>query len=337
MSYLDGISTVAKKLNIKKGNILVTGATGLIGSYLIDTLLYANEHCDCKFTIYAMSRSLEKVQNRFGSTVIPVVQNVQDPLNLKVDLDFIVHAASNADPKTYAKYPVDTIMTNIEGTKNILEYCKNNTECKLLYTSTFEVYGKIENHDVYKEEDAGTIDFHVLRNGYPESKRCCELLIQSYVKQYGVNAVITRLPSVYGPTMQKDDSKAHAQFVRNALNHENIVLKSKGEQRRTYCYVSDIVSGMLFLLFNHTDSGESYNISNENSIVSIAELAQTVANIAGTKVVFDLPDELESAGFSKPQNNILDNSKLKQLGWFANYSLDKGLLETMNVLKENGE
>ena len=100
MSYLDGISTVAKKLNIKKGNILVTGATGLIGSYLIDTLLYANEHCDCKFTIYAMSRSLEKVQNRFGSTVIPVVQNVQDPLNLKVDLDFIVHAASNADPKT---------------------------------------------------------------------------------------------------------------------------------------------------------------------------------------------------------------------------------------------
>ena len=337
MSYIDGVSRIANQLKVKEGNILVTGATGLIGSYLIDTLLYANAHCDCNFTIYALSRSLEKIENRFGRDVIAVVQNIQEPLRLESDMDFIIHAASNADPKTYAKYPVDTIMTNIEGTKHILNYCKEHTNCKLLYTSTFEVYGKIENHDVYTESDAGVIDFHVLRNGYPESKRCCELLIQSYVKQYDVNAIITRLPSVYGPTMQKDDSKAHAQFIRNALNHEDIVLKSKGEQRRTYCYVADIVSGMLFLLFNETMSGEAYNISNENSIVSIAELAKTIANMAGTKVVFDLPEELESAGFSKPQNSILDNTKLMQLGWKAMYSLEDGLAETMDVLKEQGE
>ena len=147
-----------------------------------------------------------------------------------------------------------------------------------------------------------------------------------------IDAVIARLSSIYGPTMQVNDSKAHAQFIRNALHGDNIVLKSKGLPRRTYCYVTDAASAILYVLFNGK-TGEVYNIANEKSIASIAEVAQTIAGIVGTSVVFDFPDEIESKGFSKPQNCILDNSKLRKLGWHAEYILENGMRETIQTLK----
>ena len=205
----------------------------------------------------------------------------------------------------------------------------------MLLTSTFEVYGSIDDVSSYREDMSGVIDQTVLRNGYPESKRCCELLLRSYADEYNVNAVIVRLPSVYGPTMLKSDSKAHAQFIKNALKHENIVLKSKGEQRRTYCYVVDAVSGILKVLFDGV-KGEVYNISNENSVASIADVAHSCAEIAGTKVIFDMPDEIEAKGFSRSKDCILDNTKLKSLGWSAQYSLHDGLMETIGYLEEEG-
>lgn len=140
--------------------------------------------------------------------------------------------------------------------------------------------------------------------------------------------------SVYGPTMLKSDSKAHGQFIKNALNKENIVLKSKGEQRRTYSYVVDVVSGIFKVLFNGLN-GEVYNIANENSIASIAEVASICAEIAGTNVVFDLPDKIEKKGFSQSKDCILDNSKLKSLGWNGKYTLKQGLVETIESLRED--
>ena len=248
--------------------------------------------------------------------------------------DYIIHCASNADPKSYAIQPVETILTNILGNKNVLDYCKEYKKCRMLLTSTFEVYGEISNTSVYKENMSGIIDQTVLRNAYPESKRSCELLLRSYVDEYNINAVICRLPSVYGPTMLKSDSKAHGQFIKNALNKENIVLKSRGEQRRTYSYVVDVVSGIFKVLFNGLN-GEIYNVANENSIASIAEVASICAEIAGTKVVFDLPDKIEKKGFSQSKDCILDNSKLKSLGWNGKYTLKQGLVETIESLRED--
>ncbi len=157
-------------------------------------------------------------------------------------------------------------------------------------------------------------------------------MARCYVDEYGVNANVARLSSIYGPTMTANDSKAHAQFLRNALEGKDIVLKSKGLQKRTYCYVIDAISGILTVLFKGNNA-ESYNVSNEKSIASIAEVANTVAKIAGRKVVFDLPSEIEQNGFSKPQNCILDNKKLRALGWEGKYSLDAGLEECYNILK----
>ena len=321
---------------IKDGTILVTGATGLIGSCLIDLLMLANKR-GRNFKVYALGRNVEKLSARFKTFANSphlyfVEQDIRHPLDRSLQIDYIVHGASNADPRNYALYPVETMLINLDGTKNVLEYCKEHKQTKAILLSTFEVYGNA-GKDVYVEWDSGEVDLNQLRSCYPESKRCAEILTRCYVDEYGVNAVIGRLCSIYGPTMAKDDSKAHAQFVRNAMNGENIVLKSKGLQRRTYCYVVDAVTGLLCVLENGK-SGDAYNISNEKSIVSIAEVAEAVATIAGKKVVFCLPDDVEKKGFSKPQNCILDNTKLRSLGWQGRYSLEAGLEETINVLRD---
>lgn len=331
-TYQKAIRHIAAGITAPGGRILVTGATGLIGSCIVDTLLAANESFGTEFEIFALGRNEAGLKNRFGieDALHFIVQDVKEPVTIK-DLDYIIHAASNADPRSYALYPSETITTNILGAQSVLDYCKGK-RTRALLTSTFEVYGKLEQ-DEYSEDQYGVVDLNMIRSCYPESKRTAEMLFRSYADEYGVDCVIARLSSIYGPSMKEDDSKAHAQFIRSALAGENIVLKSKGDQIRTYCYVMDAVSGILAVLFKGK-AGEAYNVANENSVASIAEVAQTIADYAGTKVVFDLPDNVESKGFSKPQNCILITDKIKRLGWQGEYSLKEGINETMEILKE---
>lgn len=332
ITYKNSIKNVASEIGVSGGRILVTGSTGLIGSCIIDVLLAANELFGKKFEVYALGRNAEKLVNRFGKndSLHFVVQDITEPLVID-DLDYIIHAASNADPKSYALYPAETIITNILGAKNMLDFCRGR-KTRVLFTSTFEVYGKLDQ-DEYYEDQYGIIDLNLIRSSYPESKRTSEMLFKAYSDEYGVDCVIARLSSIYGPTMKSDDSKAHAQFLRNALAGEDIVLKSKGDQLRTYCYLMDAVSGLFTVLFKGK-TAEIYNVANENSIVSIAELAKTIAEYAGTKVVFDLPDEVENKGFSKPQNCVLKTDKIKGLGWKGIYDIKTGILETITVFEE---
>lgn len=330
--YKNAIDAVACEIPIDEGGFLITGASGLIGSCIVDVLLSANIIYGKKFSIYAVGRNADKLAQRFGNNpgVHFVAQNIVDPIDIE-GLDYIIHAASNADPRSYALYPVETILTNIIGAKNVLDYCRAN-HARVLFTSTFEVYGYLDR-DEYSENEFGTIDLNYIRNCYPDSKRTAEMLFKSYHDEYGVDCVIARLSSIYGPTMQKDDSKAHAQFLRNALVGEDIVLKSKGTQRRTYCYVIDAVSGLLAVLFNGK-SGEAYNVANENSIATIAEVAETIAELSKTKVIYDFPDEVERKGFSNPQNCVLNTDKIKALGWSGKYDLKQGLKDTLDILRE---
>lgn len=333
--YRECLRTVFPYINVRDRSFLVTGATGLIGSCIIDVLLLANEELGSNFTIYALGRNSDKLNERFGkdSGVINVVQNIVDPLDKSQNYDYIIQAASNADPVSYALYPVETIITNVYGMKNTLDYCLNNKNTRVLLTSTFEVYGKIDGQSEYRENDYGLINHNELRSGYPESKKTAELLCKSYHDEYGVDCVIGRLCSIYGATMNKEDSKAHAQFIRKALSGENVILKSDGSQRRSYCYVIDAVSGLLKVLFDGA-SGETYNISNMDSIASIKEVASTVAAICDVEVDYDIPSDIEKKGFSKPQDCILDSSKLEGLGWKGNYSLEEGMKNTIMILKD---
>lgn len=335
--YREALERVIPEIAISDGCVLVTGASGLIGSCIIDLLMLSNEH-GRHFEVYALGRNKEKLYSRFkvfkeSSNLHFIEQDIMTPLDKGISYDYIIHGASNADPRNYALYPAETMLINMEGAKNILNYCKEHPETRALLMSTFEVYGKA-GKDIYVETDSGVVDVNELRSCYPESKRCMEVLTRCYVDEYGVKAMIGRLSSIYGPTMARDDSKAHAQFIRNGLNGGDIVLKSRGEQRRTYCYVIDAVTGLLCVLAKGS-FGEAYNIANENAVVSVAEVAHIVAAVAGTKVIMQLPDEIEKKGYSTPQNCILDNTKLKDLGWNGQYSIRKGIEECYKILKQN--
>lgn len=332
--YQEQLRDAAESVQVKDCHVLVTGATGLIGSAIIDVLMTANKQ-GATIHIYALGRSREKLLTRFSSYVDHrffhlLVQDICTPLPDEITFDYIIHGASNADPVSYAKYPAETMTTNLLGAYNILTYGKNHPTCRITMLSTFEVYGNAQQ-DTYQEGDAGIIDFNVLRSCYPESKRSVELMAQCYHQEYGVQVNVARLSSIYGPTMLSNDSKAHAQFIRNALAGKEIILKSRGLQKRTYTYVLDAVTGLLAVLYRGI-SGEAYNVCNGDAITTIAEVAQLVASIAQTSVVFQIPSELEAKGFSKPQNCILVDTKLRNLGWKPRYDLKTGLISTMNIL-----
>ena len=315
-----------EKLNGK--NVLVTGACGLIGSAVIDFLIENNVKCN----IYAMARNRSKAEKRFAQYMdIPYFHIFEDDVNFpikgEITFHYIVNAASNANPNAYALDPVGTMWTNINGTKNLLDYGKEHGLERFLYVSSGEVYG---NGDVseWKESDSGYVDSMTLRSCYPTSKRAAETLCVAYSHQHHVEAVVARPCHTYGPHFTDSDTRAYAQFVRNAQMHEDIVLKSKGEQYRSWLYVKDCASAILTILLKG-QNGEAYNVADEESCVTIKELAEMIASIGGGKVVFDLPSNIEIQGFSVIRKAVFDTSKLKALGWTPKYKLQEALIETI--------
>lgn len=332
---LEEYQKILNQLEIQKfknKSILITGANGLIGSYLVDFLDYASETFDLGIQIYAMSRSLNKLKQRFSNlqNVILVEQDLNLPLKSNVDFDFIIHAASNAHPLAYSTDPVGTMKTNLIGTINLLDNIKNSN-CKFLYISTGEIYGN-NTDKAFEETDIGLIDTKSVRSCYPVSKCAAETICYAYAQQYGIKMNIARLCYVYGASITNDNSRADAQFLRNALDGKDIVLKSLGLQKRTYCYVADVVCALLFILTNSKDN-EVYNIANPNSIVSIKEYASTLAEISNVQLKFEIPDEIEARGYSKQADSILNASKLMSLGWKPVYKIDEGLKNTFNIKK----
>ncbi len=250
-------------MGVGEKKVLIMGATGLIGSFLTDVLVYYNRYINVQFDIWAMGRSLKRLQNRFSYVVEDEIHlwehDINLPLNTDIEFDYIFHLASNADPAAYKSYPVETITTNVRGTLNILEYLDKHKESKVLFASTMEVYGESEGKRI-KENDYGAMDFNCIRAGYPESKRVSELLYKSAIEQYGINAYIARMGYIYGPTMTDSDNKVVAQFLRDGMNRNDLELQSLGEQKRTYCYVADAVTGMIQII-SSGESGEAYNVA----------------------------------------------------------------------------
>jgi len=312
-------------------SVLVIGATGLIGSFMVDALL--NYNCRVKecIRVYAMGRSMDRLKKRFGYSasdkLILVQHDIHNSLDMSIRYDYIFHLASNADPGAYALYPVETISTNILGSLNVIEYAKVHKESKIVFTSTMEVYGETDK-DELEEADYGRIDYNQIRAGYPESKRTSELLYRSAVKQYGINVVIARLGYIYGPTMTDTDNKVVAEFIRNAVNGEDIVLKSEGKQRRTYCYVADTANGV-FVLADRGANGEAYNVADKNSKVTIRELAEIVAEIGESNA--RMPETDKSA--VKVHHTVLDIEKLEQLGWAAKVGITEGIRRTVDMYR----
>lgn len=321
--------------------ILISGVSGMLGSMLADAVMLWNkgrtsqERCH----IIGLVRNKGKAEARFMPWL-----NVKEFACLQHDIceplpeldrvpDYWIHAASTTHPVAYSTEPINTIMSNVLGTKNILDKV-SELGGRFLLLSSVEIYGENRgNVEKFDEDYCGYINCNTLRAGYPEAKRISEAMCQAYIGERGVDSVIIRLPRCYGPTMQMTDTKAIAQFIKKAVQGEDIVLKSEGKQLYSYAHAADAVSGVLWvLLFGY--KGEAYNLADEESDVTLKDLAQIAADRAGTKVVFDLPGEIEKRGFSKAQKAILEADKLKKLGWKAGYSIQGGMAETITILRE---
>ena len=313
-------------------NILVTGATGLIGGCLVETLMM-NPRRD--YQVYASGRNEDRARARFRDFAEEpafhfVKYDVMQPLDSDARFDFIIHAASNASPNFFAQKPVEVIKSNIDGVANLMEYGLDHGMKRFLYVSSGEVYGEGDGR-VFTEDYSGYVDCAKPRSCYPSSKRAAETLCVSYAAEYGADVVIARPCHTYGPHFTEQDNRVYAQFIRNVLRGEDIVMKSTGEQFRSWCYVVDCVSALLHILLKG-ESGEAYNIADADSNISIRELAETIAAIGGRKVVIDLPDVDEKRGFNPVTKSIFSTDKLESLGWKPKNHISTGMNNTIKEL-----
>jgi nucleoside-diphosphate-sugar epimerase len=249
-------------------------------------------------------------------------------------IDYILHLASNTHPMLYSTDPIGTITTNIIGVQNMLEFSVKHKADRFIFASSNEMYGENRGDVEFFDEDyCGYINCNTLRAGYPESKRCGEALCQAYKVQKNLNVGIARLTRSYGPTMLMSDTKAVSQFIKKCIAGENIVLKSAGMQYFSYTYMADAVSGLLWILLVG-ENGEAYNIAEKHNDIRLKDLASIIARINGKEVVFEQPDAVEAAGYSKATKARLDGHKLLDLGWKPKYDIESGMKRTITILKE---
>ena len=321
-------------------SVMISGSTGMIGRFLIDVLMLLNQERALKCTIYALGRNAQKAQSRFERywddphfcfCECDIARLIVCPAE---KIDYVLHFASNTHPKAYSTDPIGTVTANIMGTYQLLEFASVHHAERFLFTSSVEIYGENRGDvELFMEDYCGYINSNTLRAGYPESKRAGEALCQAYIKQKGLNVVIPRLSRTYGPTLLPSDTKALSQFLRNGVAGEDIVLKSEGNQFFSYNYVADTVSGILWCLL-YGDCGEAYNVSDLGSNITLKELAQLIAKLSGTKVVFELPDEVERQGYSTATVAVMDSSKLRQKKWNAQYDIQRGIERTLKMLRQ---
>ena len=336
--HVAGLPLPWEKLQDK--SIMLSGATGLIGSFLIDVILEKNISDKINCTVYALGRNPEKALSRFSKfagdphlVFIPYdvkLPFVREDLNT---IDYMLHLASNTHPMQYSTDPIGTITTNIIGLQNMLDFAVEHHAIRFAFASSNEIYGENRGDvEFFDESYCGYINSNTMRAGYPESKRCGEALCQAYKAQKGLDVVIPRPTRSYGPTMLMSDTKAISQFIKKGINGENIVLKSAGTQFYSYQYVADTVSGLLTILLCG-ESGEAYNIAEEHSDIMLRDLAAIIANMNGKEVVFEIPDAVEAAGYSTATKARLDGHKLQALGWTPIYNIKSGLERTIRILK----
>lgn len=327
---------------LRNRSIMIVGATGLIGRCMIDILMCKNrqEQLNCK--VIAVSRSRKKAiqyfpKEYFTSTNFCYIEHdiTKECEHLDIQkVDYILHMASNTHPIAYASKPIDTIVTNVYGTNNLLKLGVRCGMQRFVFLSSVEIYGENKGDiEKFDENYMGILNSNTLRAGYPESKRVGEALCQAYIKEKQMDAVIVRLPRVFGPTMLEEDSKAVAQFIKKAIGGENIVLKSNGKQYYSFLYVIDAVMG-IFSVMLKGECGEAYNMADEICDATLGEMASYAAKYGNSKVVYEVPDENEKAGYSVATKARLTNGKVLKLGWKAQYSAERGVRNTIKVLRE---
>ncbi len=342
ISDLDTVLRTLPELDELGGeSVLITGIGGLICSAAADLLIRYNETHQTPVILYAAARSEQKIRNRFGSFAqrdwfhfVPYDAGAEQNA-FPNEVSYIIHGAGNASPDRIMREPVETMVSNFTGLRNLLEYGRTHGCRRLLYISSSEVYGKKDGTAPYREDEYGYIDLLNPRNSYSVGKRAAETLCASYAAEYGVDSVIVRPGHIYGPTASPADSRVSSAWAYDAAAGKGIVMKSDGAQLRSYCYCPDCASAILKVLLRGK-GGTAYNISNPDSIVSIRRMAEILSGAAGVPLRTELPTEAERKAFNPMGNSSLESESLLHLGWRGCFDAETGFTHTVQILRESG-
>ncbi len=325
--------------NVDGKTILVTGATGLIGYNLVNALLYYGLQNRKPPKVIALVHHIEKAKKLFqeqiiacGSNLKIIASDICEALNIPESIHYIIHAASQTDSKFFVTNPVETLQTSIIGTKNILELARKNFPKSVVYLSSMEVYGYPQRGKKVSETDIGNFQPTEARNSYPLGKQISECMCCAYAQEYGIQTKIIRLTQTMGPGVDYADNRAFMEFVRCVIEKKDIILKTKGETERSYLYTADAVAAILIVMLKG-ESGQIYNVANENTYCSIMDMARLMARVQNLSVEVYL-DNIEKYGYAKTLYMNLDTTKVQKLGWHPQIGLSTMIERLITVVKD---
>lgn len=320
---------------LKNSTVLVTGATGRLGIYIVNALLGANDRYDLNIKVLALARNEQKINHCYGDQLdrIQVLkQDVITPIEYEGTVDYIFHTAGLASPDDFTNRCVETLWGHVMGTRNVLELARTHNTKRILYVSTVEIYGSWKSEDYIKETDFGPLDHNNARACYPESKRLCETMLSCYKAQYGVDFTAVRMSHTLGPGISINDGRAFAEFLRNVINDEDIILQTDGSAVRTYTYVADAVGAMFLALLDGPD--EYYNVANIDNQISIRDLATLIASLSktGKTQVKFVGENLNGMQYLPFKLGILDTTRITSLGWKPTVNVENTFRYTLEDL-----
>lgn len=328
---------------MKHKTVFLTGAGGFISYYMVLTMLTSNDLNQTDIHVIGLVRNFEKASQKYGRILdrkdfTLITQDVCEEIAIEERSDFVIHAASQASAWHFEHDPVGTINANVEGTIRVLEYARRCRSEASLFISSLKTYGTVtDGSDCLKEETVGYLDHTSYKNCYAMGKRVAETICASYHKQYGMSVKIARPSYIYGPASLNDD-RVWAQFIANIVRRQDILLKSNGAAYRSFCYVTDTASALFMILLCGKDV-TPYNIANAASNTTIRGFAKAAVNVfpeRNMKLAFaNKEDEAEPPLFpSGSTPEILDSSRLLELGWAPHIDLNEGIRRAVAIAEE---
>jgi len=319
--------------------VLITGATGRLGMYLVEAINKADIDWNLNVTILALARNEKKLEEVFGASlqlpnIHPLVQDIEEPIRWEGEVHYIFHTAGLASPRDFTEWPVNTLWGHVQGTRNVLELAREKKSEKVLYVSTVEVYGEWKKEEGIREEDMGPIYCDHARACYPEAKRLCETMLASYEAQYQVPYVGVRLCHTFGPGISLEDGRAFSEFIRDVIEGKDIVLQSDGSAVRTYTYVADAIGAMLLAFTKGKD--HYYNIANLENLISIRELAELIAGLdARKKIKVQYAEQNgQTLKYLPFKLGIMNVDRITELGWRPQVGLQDAFRYTLESFQQ---
>ena len=318
---IDNFVSSFKILDFPNGSkFLITGATGLIGSTLVYSLLALNKNIQITCPIRNLDKAKATYSEDFDSICFIECDLVSylSGLTDKDNFQYIIHCASPTEGKYMTEHPVDTYMLAIDSTRAILEYARK-VQTDIVYVSSLEYYGQNFDDKLMTEDMQGYVNNTDPRSSYPLGKRAAEYLCAAYAKQFDVNVKVARLTQTFGAGVSADDNRVFAQFARSVIKGKNIVMHTKGESAKPYCYTTDCVSAILYILLKG-EKGEAYNVANQETYISIKDMANFLCTHFNPQLRVVIEEHPEM-GYAPVTKLNLSTEKLKSLGWLPRYGL----------------